>query len=430
MKRSIIWFKTDLRLHDNETVTRAIEKSDVVVPVYCLDENLFKKTEHGFKKMGAFRAKFLIESLMNLDHNLRQKGSGLLLVIGKSEVEIPKIAHDFACTKVYAKKEVGTEEKLTEKRVEEALWKQKCELEICSTSTLYYATDLPFSIKDIPDVFTVFRKKVEKECTIRAIFESPTTFQSPHIPSTFFPTLKELGYTKINIDKRSVLNFQGGEDAALERLNYYLFESKLLSTYKETRNEMLGGDYSSKFSPWLALGCISPRKIYHEIKKYEQEVGANESTYWLVFELIWRDYFRFMLKKHQHAFFRIEGFKGKVTEIKKIDKKVLKNWMEGKTGNDFIDANMRELKLTGFMSNRGRQNVASYFCHEMQFDWRIGAAYFEEQLIDYDVSSNWGNWAYIAGVGNDPKEKRVFNIEKQAKEYDSSEAYRKFWLEK
>jgi deoxyribodipyrimidine photo-lyase len=137
-----------------------------------------------------------------------------------------------------------------------------------------------------------------------------------------------------------------------------------------------------------------------------------------------------MLKKHQHAFFRLEGFKGKVPEIKKLDKSVLKNWLDGKTGNDFIDANMLELKLTGFMSNRGRQNVASYFCHEMQFDWRIGAAYFEEQLIDYDVSSNWGNWAYIAGVGNDPKEKRVFNIEKQAKEYDSAGAYRKYWLEK
>jgi deoxyribodipyrimidine photo-lyase len=89
---------------------------------------------------------------------------------------------------------------------------------------------------------------------------------------------------------------------------------------------------------------------------------------------------------------------------------------------------MNELRLTGFMSNRGRQNVASYFCHDLKLDWRIGAAYFEQQLIDYDECSNWGNWAYIAGVGNDPRPDRNFNIEKQATVYDKNKSYRKLWL--
>jgi hypothetical protein len=97
--------------------------------------------------------------------------------------------------------------------------------------------------------------------------------------------------------------------------------------------------------------------------------------------------------------------------------------------NDFIDANMLELKHTGFMSNRGRQNVASYLCNDLKLDWRLGAAYFEQQLIDYDVCSNWGNWAYLAGVGNDPRGNRYFNIEKQASDYDKNGDYRNLWLQ-
>jgi deoxyribodipyrimidine photo-lyase len=192
---------------------------------------------------------------------------------------------------------------------------------------------------------------------------------------------------------------------------------------------MVGADYSSKFSPWLALGSISPRFIYAEIKKYEKQFGANDSTYWLVFELLWRDFFRFMFKKYQTKFFLYEGIKTEKVNSKSLNEKLLNQWIIGETPSDFINANMLELQLTGFMSNRGRQNVASYFCNELNMDWRIGAAYFEQQLIDYDVCSNWGNWAYLAGVGNDPRGHRYFNIEKQAADYDKKMKFRKWWLD-
>jgi deoxyribodipyrimidine photo-lyase len=190
----------------------------------------------------------------------------------------------------------------------------------------------------------------------------------------------------------------------------------------------VGADYSSKFSAWLALGCLSPRFIYHELKRYEQEFGANESTYWLVFELLWRDYFRFMMKKYNTKLFQLSGIQNKELPVNAHDATLLQKWMDGKTGVDFVDANMIELKRTGFMSNRGRQNVASYLCNDLKLDWRYGAAYFEQQLIDYDVCSNWGNWAYLAGVGNDPRGHRYFNIEKQANDYDKNKSYRKLWL--
>ncbi|MDQ5929194.1 MAG: cryptochrome [Bacteroidota bacterium] len=428
MKTAIVWFKTDLRILDNETLVRAIAQSQEIIPVYCFDEAHFKTTAFGFKKTGSFRAQFLLESLQDLDKSLRALGSGLVVVTGKPEEELPKLVKHYRAQKVFAKREVAFEEKQTEKRVLEELIKQRCELETLSTSTLYHAEDLPFSINNIPDVFTNFRKKIEQEASVRAIFEKPLKLQSPEITKLKLPSLKDLGLQKSKIDPRAALAFKGGETAALKRLQHYFYDTKCLSTYKETRNRMVGANYSSKFSAWLAMGSLSPRYIYAKIKNYEEQFGANDSTYWLVFELLWRDYFRFMFKKHQIKFFLYEGIKTEKINTKSLNEKLLSEWINGATQVDFVDANMIELQKTGFMSNRGRQNVASFFCNELNMDWRIGAAYFEEQLIDYDVCSNWGNWAYLAGVGNDPRNHRYFNIEKQAKDYDPKKEFRKLWL--
>ncbi|MBP6585932.1 MAG: DASH family cryptochrome [Flavobacterium sp.] len=428
MKTSIVWFKTDLRLHDNETLIKAIAQSDQIIPVYCFDDSHFEETSFGFKKTGNFRAQFLLESLADLDKNLRELGSELLVLKGKPELEIPKIVQQFKSTKVFAKREVSYEEKQTKALVQNALFKLKCELLTFSTSTLYHAEDLPFSIKDIPDVFTNFRKKTEKDAIIREAFDAPTEIRSPEIPLLFLPSLEELNLTFTPIDSRAVLPFKGGETEAIARLNHYFFETNCISEYKETRNGLIGADYSSKFSPWLAMGCISPRFINYELKKYESQFGANESTYWLIFELLWRDYFRFMMKKYNVKLFQQAGIQNKGISVNKHNAHQLQEWIDGKTGVDFVDANMLELKLTGFMSNRGRQNVASYLCNDLKLDWRFGAAYFEQQLIDYDVCSNWGNWAYLAGVGNDPRGNRYFNIEKQASDYDKNKSYRNLWL--
>ena len=428
MKTSIVWFKTDLRLHDNETLVRAIEQSDEIIPVYCFDEAHFKTTEFGFHKTGNFRAKFLLESLADLDKNLRNLGSGLVILKGKPEDELFKLAQKHNIQKVFCKKEVAFEEKQTQLLVEKELWKAHCQLETYSTSTLYHAQDLPFALKDIPDVFTNFRKQIEKESTIREVFLKPINIKSPFIEEVYLPRLEQLGLEDINIDCRAAIGFKGGETEGYKRLNAYLFETQAISTYKETRNGMIGENYSTKFSAWLGLGCLSPREIYYELKKYEDQFSANESTYWLEFELLWRDYFRFMMKKYSNLFFQQTGLKAKSDNMHQHNIDRLLRWINGETGVDFIDANMIELKLTGYMSNRGRQNVASYLCNDLKLDWRFGAAYFEQQLIDYDVCSNWGNWAYLAGVGNDPRGNRIFNTEKQANDYDKLKSYRKLWL--
>lgn len=429
MRKSIIWFKSDLRLHDNETLVEANLQSDEVLPVYCFDDSDFITTEFGFKKTGSFRTQFILESLLDLDEQLRKLGSGLHIIKGDTAFELFKLAKHYGATKIFAKKEVAYEEKKKEAKVEKELWKVNCTLETFSTSTLYHAVDLPFSIKDIPDIFTNFRKKVEKESNIRPIFSKPDKMNSPYIKPIELPLLNELVQENLIQDARKVIDFKGGERAGYERLKHYFSQTKAISNYKQTRNGLIGADYSTKFSAWLAQGCLSPREIYYELKKYELEYGANESTYWLIFELMWRDYFRFMMKKHRHKYFLLSGLKQEFSELKPSNLELLEKWINGNTGAEFVDANMRELKLTGFMSNRGRQNVASYLINDLKLDWRYGAAYFEQQLIDYDVCSNWGNWAYLAGVGNDPRGKRYFNIEKQANEYDPKREFRNLWLQ-
>ena len=231
-------------------------------------------------------------------------------------------------------------------------------------------------------------------------------------------------------DARSVLPFVGGESAALARVEHYVWTTTAVRTYKDTRNGLLGADYSTKLSPWLAFGCISPRTVAAEVRAHEARAGANDSTYWVLFELLWRDYFRFACLAWGPRLFWLWGPRQEPDRSRpwRRDAVYRDAWCLGRTGYPFVDANMRELLLTGFMSNRGRQNVASFFTRDLQMDWRIGAEWFESLLIDHDPGSNYGNWTYVAGVGADPREDRYFSIPKQSRDYDRDGAYMRTWL--
>ncbi len=429
-KRILVWFRKDLRVHDNEVLLEATKKGDAILPVYCFDPRHYGPSEYPAQKTGAIRAQFIIESVHDLKLSLQKLGGDLITVIGKPEEEIPKLAAQYQVSEVYHHREVAWEEKQVSDRVEEALWKQQINLKHFIGHTLYHKEHLPFPIKDIPDVFTNFRKKVERESFVRPCFD---LVQSIKVPADMVcgsvPGLSDLGYQAPERDERAVWRFKGGETEGLKRMHHYFWEADALRNYKETRNGLLGADYSSKFSPWIALGCLSPREVYWEVKKYESERIANDSTYWLVFELLWRDYFRFMFKKYGNKFFHKTGFKGQELPEAPNQQELFDRWKNGQTGIPFIDANMNELNATGFMSNRGRQNVASYLVKDLKVNWTWGAAYFEEKLIDYCPASNWGNWAYVAGVGNDPREDRYFNIAKQAQTYDPKGAYVACWLD-
>jgi len=428
-KRILLWYRNDLRLHDHQPLTQALNEGASIIPFYCFDDRHFGQTRFGFPKTGAFRAQFLLESLADLQHSLQTCGSDLVIRRGAAEVVIPELVTQLGITDVYYHQEVTAEELAVTKPLEAQLKAMNVNHRSFWGHTLYHIQDLPFGLPNIPELFTKFRKDVERDSQIRSCLPTPTTL--PPLPADIdlhkLPSLTDLGLAAPESDSRGVLAYHGGEMAGIARLDEYIWQHDRLRIYKETRNGMLGADYSSKFSAWLALGCLSPRYIAAQVGKYEDERIENDSTYWLIFELLWRDYFRFICAKHGVSMFKLSGLQG-VDLSWKQDWERFDLWREGKTGFPLVDANMRELAATGYMSNRGRQNVASFLTKNLGIDWRMGAEWFESVLIDYDVCSNWGNWNYTAGVGNDARGFRFFNIIKQSNDYDREGKYVKHWL--
>ncbi len=430
--RIIYWFRNDLRLHDNEGFLKATTTATEVIPVFIFDPRLFKQDHLKIKKTGYFRAQFIREAVEDLRKSLRALGGDLLIRVGEPEKVLAELAEQYDINELHLSKEIAQEETNVESSLSKRLKVLNVDMVFTWMSTLYHVRDLPFGFNKLPDVFTEFRKAVERNSKVRLTVVDPEKVILPadYDPQSI-PSLSDLGFAANEIipsDPRGVLPFEGGETAALQRLNEYIWKKDLVATYKETRNGLLGADYSSKFSAWLSLGCLSPRRIYEEVKKYEAERISNSSTYWLIFELMWRDYFHFVMLRWGARLFKSSGLRLDKDKSWKHNHDLFNKWKEGKTGVPFVDANMQELNATGFMSNRGRQNVASFLAKDLHIDWTWGASYFESLLVDYDVCSNWANWNYVAGVGNDPREDRYFNQYSQATRYDEAGEYVRHWL--
>ncbi len=427
-QRILIWYRNDLRIHDHLALNEAVQQAAEIIPVYCFDDRTFDKTSFGFPKTGNYRAQFLLESVADLRSSLQKLGSNLVVRRGLPEKIISAIAEQLKVDRVCYSKEVTSEETRVEQKLKNALSAQNIQVNTYWQATLYFPEDLPFKIAQTPELYTNFRKQVEQKSAISAAIAAPQQLPPlPEIEPGTIPTLADFGLSTPEFEQRGVLKFKGGETEAIRRLQNYFWQQDCLRDYKQTRNGMLGANYSSKFSAWLAMGCISPRYINDQVIEYEAERVKNDSTYWLIFELIWRDFFRFIVAKHGDRVFKLEGMQG--IEIPwQEDWQRFDLWREGKTGYPLIDANMREIAATGFMSNRGRQNVASFLTKNLGINWQMGAEWFESLLLDYDVCSNWGNWNYTAGVGNDARGFRYFNIAKQTKDYDPQGEYVKHWL--
>lgn len=426
--RALLWFKQDLRLDDHPALQAGLS-AECLLPVYVLDPEQLQLNEFGMRRMGVHRARFLLESLLALEGELRQRGSHLLLVIGSAEQVIPQLVAQFNLDQVLTLEEIAPDERAQVARVAKRLG--QVPLQQAPANNLLHREELPFALEQLPHVFSRFRSLIEERLQV---------FQPRHAPDRLpllpdgalalmqpLPTLSQLGLGEPLSVAASAFPFSGGEPAALGRLRDYLWKTQGVRQYKDTRNGMIGSEYSSKFSPWLANGSLSARRVIAELRRHEAQYKRNDSTHWLWVEMLWRDFFRWTLARHGSALFKAGGLKATERAPQQLDQR-FQDWSRGRTGMPLIDANMRELAATGFMSNRGRQVVASYLINDLQQDWRHGAAWFEEHLIDYDPASNWGNWAYLAGVGNDPRHNRVFNALRQAREYDPDAHYVSLWL--
>jgi len=428
-KTGLIWFTKNLRVLDNYTLQKAVADNNKLIGIFFFDPREFEPTPHGFKKTERYRAKFLLESVIQLRDSLKDLNISLWVAHDKPEETLPELVNRFHIKSIYLQKEWTREEVHALLGVQKRLPAHIEIVEILD-QFLFHPDDIPFTEMTIPKVFTDFRKACEKKAFVRpeAIKVNPLPKSNllPYTPE--LPTLEELGFQSFEKDVRSAFPFGGGEKEAQKRLNNYFFKTKRIGFYKKTRNGLLGTQYSSKFSPWLSNGCLSARQVYWNVLDFEKQYYKNQSTYWLIFELIWRDYFKYISLKYRDKIFMQGGILQKKYTWDN-NQKVFHSWINGTTKEPFVNANMLELKFSGWMSNRGRQNVASYLAKDLQIDWRLGAAYFEAMLLDYDVHSNYGNWMYVAGVGNDPRD-RKFNVRLQSERYDPSGKYQNIWLQK
>lgn len=425
----IYWFRNDLRLEDNPALRQACQRAGHLLFVYC-HRSASVVTRWNVPRTSPHRQHFLRSGLADLATQLASYGSQLLEVEGDPAKVLLALAHSIGATTIHCEEIAAPEEQgdLVALRAAgltvEALWQ----------SSLLDPVALPFPCAALPEVFTNFRTLVEREQVApSAPLARPTT--TPPLPPAF-AALAETWAVAPDVLRDAHLAtarssfpyalpaFYGGPTAAAEHLRQY-FAGALAHTYKLSRNGLTGVDYSTKFSPWLACGALSARMVCAALRQFEAEHGANDSTYWIWFELMWRDYFRFLHLQHGGALYRAQGLSslGQPSH----DAHRFEAWCQARTSEPLVNAGMTELSATGYLSNRLRQIVASYLVHDLGCDWRAGAAWFEAQLIDYDVYSNQGNWLYIAGRGTDPRNGRRFNLQKQMRDHDPDGAYRRLW---
>ena len=416
MTTGLLWLGNDLRTADHSLLWRAQKEVDQLIIVVCLAQDPPSPSPYYMAAPSTLRERFLLQSLNDLSRSLDAVGQYLYVSEYNEATTLSILLNDYPITHVYRNHHPGWYEQRTLARLCAEF--EDVEVIIEHGLSLFQVDQLPFSLADLPTSFTKFRKQVE------------------HLPlPTLYPEIRQLP-PPIRLDapyleawptrqRRTDERFTGGELAGLTHLSDY-FATDLPSSYKDVRNALDGWEHSTKFSPWLAHGCVSARQIKACLEAYEQDHGANESTYWIYFELLWREYFHWYATLHGKQLFLRDGLTGQGQHGSYYAER-FKKWTQGNTPYPIVNACMKQLNQTGYMSNRGRQLAASCLIYELGIDWRYGAAYFESQLLDYDVGSNWGNWQYIAGVGADPQGGRHFNLDKQTQRYDPEQRFIEKW---
>lgn len=429
MSTVLFWFRNDLRLHDQLALHAACDGATRLLPVVCLPDT-GADTMWGFARVGAHRRSWLAGALRDLADQLAERNCPLLLCTGPAATTLPTLARAVGAASVVCEDIAAPEEQADVA----ALRASGLQVRTVWQSSLLDPAGMPWPVTGLPASFSPFRHAVERArlqpaAPLAAPSRLPPWPDIGAIPADLIAALPSWEGAPRPADPRSSLprgatGFDGGERAGLAHLSQYLAR-KLPDTYKQTRNGLTGVDYSSKWSPWLATGALSARTVMAALRQFEADHGATDGSYWLWFELLWRDYFRLLHLQFGARLYHARGLSKQ--PLPAHDGAAFARWCEGATGQPLVDAAMRELFNTGYLSNRLRQVVASYLIYDLGGDWRAGAAWFESQLVDYDVYSNQGNWLYIAGRGTDPRGGRRFNVDKQAADHDGAGRYRRLW---
>ncbi|KAI5077160.1 hypothetical protein GOP47_0006984 [Adiantum capillus-veneris] len=313
-KASIVWFRSDLRCHDNEALATASKESVSLLPVYVFDPREFGKSSSGFDKTGPYRARFLLQCVSDLREKIKELGSDLVVRIGKPEEVLLSLAKAIGADALYAHLDVSYEGLQSEKKVRAALQEEGVETKYMWGNTLFHVDDLPFKVENLPDTYSAFHEKVSK-ISVRETIETPKQLKGFPIRGSIkpgdMPTLEELGVKSLSSPRKGTsiaTPLIGGEKEALKRLERLVADYAGLSSNKaNTKASLHGSNFSSKISPWLSLGCLSPRHALEGFRSQGNSSASMETNTtrkgpsWLVYELLWRDFFRFVTKKQAVA---------------------------------------------------------------------------------------------------------------------------------
>ncbi|HWS60423.1 MAG TPA: deoxyribodipyrimidine photo-lyase [Flavobacterium sp.] len=394
---AIFWFRRDLRLEDNVGLFHALKSHYPVIPLFIFDEYILDSLPKDDARVG-----FIYDSLFKIDIRLREFGSSLLVKKGKTKEVWQQLVHEFDIKEVFFNKDYEPYAINRDLSISELL-------KGYNISTFSFKDQVIFEEKEITKsdglpytVYTPYKNKwLEKYKAFSQVQEYDATDQFSNflVINFTFPSLEKIGFVEssIKVIPHNLTN---------------------VSSYHETR-DFPALDGTTHLSPHLRFGTVSIRKLVN---------WASTKNQVFLNELIWREFFMQILfsfpKVVTHNF--KSAYDGILWRNNEDD---YKRWCSGTTGYPMVDAGMRELNETGYMHNRVRMVVASFLCKHLLINWQWGEAYFAQKLLDFDLSSNVGNWQWAAGTGCDAAPYfRVFNPEIQLKKFDEKGIYIRKWI--
>jgi deoxyribodipyrimidine photo-lyase len=414
----LIWFKNDLRLHDNEVLVRALEACEQISMIYILDPRWFNSSIYGFRKTGKARLRFIYENIIAMQRQLKDFQATLHVLYGNPEEIIPQLIMGYKFNSVFTKKEFGCDEVELDKKI----------LKICKSLSVEYSTYdnytsfLPASKNLDEHGFNEYINQVKNDGILRPIFQTPKSINCFRLEETsvFQMMIHE-------VDMSQAFDYVGGEKIAIHQLNTVLNNPERLNKFTSLKSNHADLDCRTKLGPWISQGALSSVVVLQSLYRIMEEHSNNIGVQNLIHDLIAREYYIDMFAQYSIKFFRQGGIHNK-DMICIPDYENLFQWINGNTDDEFVNAGMRELQSTGYMDKSLRILTANYLSKKLKVDWRIGAAYFESQLLDYDVCLNYGNWARYIGVGPEQDFDPIFNTKEFAENSDQNEVYQRKWL--
>ncbi len=393
MGKVIIWFRRDLRFEDNTALLAALAQNDSVLPLFIFDELIVNELSPDDPRVG-----FIYESLQILDDKLKKYGSGIQVMKGDPLEVWKEILKKEKVSKVYSNKDYEPYARERDKLIEDILGEASVDFYQFKDQVIFEEGEIVKDNQEPYHVFTPYKNKWLKKFKPTVSFK-PVPFENFYKQTISFPTLDELGLRQASIKVKD-------------------FDLSLMKQYGSNR-DFPSKPGSTHLGPHLRFGTISIRQLIEKVR-----VSSDV----LLSELIWREFFMQILFHYPRVVH--QNFKTKYDGITwRNDESDFKKWCLGQTGYPMVDAGMRELNKTGCMHNRVRMITAGFLCKHLLIDWRWGEAYFASKLLDFELSSNNGNWQWAAGTGCDAAPYfRIFNPYEQLKKFDKEMAYIRKWI--